>query len=188
MSHIFIYPTDTVWGIGAPIDSAQLHREIAKIKGTKEKKPLSVLFHSYEQLIEYVDLPGFMSRDWCAHYFSMGASLALKKKHWKENWPSHVFADSDFFCFRILHIFDEQVGNIPISTTSLNKTGQPAMTTESEAMDFNQKYSLSHCRMIGQKMANVTPSGVSSTIICYENGNIQVWREGKNVDEIRNSF
>jgi L-threonylcarbamoyladenylate synthase len=51
-----IFPTDTIYGLGAPIASVEANELIFEIKKRKKDKPLPILAGSIEQLKEIVEL------------------------------------------------------------------------------------------------------------------------------------
>lgn len=53
---IIVYPTDTIYGIAADINSASAIKKVYLAKKRSLNKPLSVCFHDYQQLKHYVNL------------------------------------------------------------------------------------------------------------------------------------
>ena len=51
---VFVYPTSSVWGIGADIYSEEFVLKVLNIKNSNSKKPTSILFKDEEQLAEYI--------------------------------------------------------------------------------------------------------------------------------------
>ena len=55
---IILYPTDTIWGIGCDATNPKAISKIYSIKKRDEKKPLIILVHSMNVLLNYVkDIP-----------------------------------------------------------------------------------------------------------------------------------
>jgi L-threonylcarbamoyladenylate synthase len=52
---VFVYPTDTVYGIGGKAGSADVVRKINAIKGSDASKPLSVMVSDFGMIDEYCD-------------------------------------------------------------------------------------------------------------------------------------
>jgi L-threonylcarbamoyladenylate synthase len=52
---VFVYPTDTVYGIGGKADSADVVRKINAIKGSDRSKPLSVMVSDFGMIDEYCE-------------------------------------------------------------------------------------------------------------------------------------
>lgn len=53
---VFIYPTDTVYGIGCDVFNEEAVKRVFEIKGRAGDKPLSVAFHDVDQLLRYVNV------------------------------------------------------------------------------------------------------------------------------------
>jgi L-threonylcarbamoyladenylate synthase len=51
---VFIYPTDTVYGVGCDAMNEEAVAKVFKLKERSGKKPLSVAFHDVEELLNYV--------------------------------------------------------------------------------------------------------------------------------------
>ena len=51
---VIIYPTDTVYGMGADATSANAVKKIYRIKGRKSRKPLSICVSDLKMAKEYV--------------------------------------------------------------------------------------------------------------------------------------
>lgn len=187
MSDIFIYPTDTVWGIGGDIFDKKTYLEIAKIKGTDTSKPLSILFYSVEHLLEHFEIDKVFKKEWLEIFFSLEATLGVPLTLAKTEIPKHVSCGSSFVCLRVLkdEILREIIQKVgsPISTTSLNLTGQAPCIDENEAKKFHQQYA-PDCKFLN--LNSLKPSGHSSSILLMkENGEFQFLREGFRVNEVK---
>lgn len=187
MSDIFIYPTDTVWGIGGDIFDKKTYLEIAKIKGTDTSKPLSILFYSVEHLLEYFEIDKVFKKEWLEIFFSLEATLGVPLALAKVTIPEHVSCGSDFLCLRVLEdeLLKETIQYVgsPISTTSLNLTGQNPCIDESDARSFHQQYA-PDCKFLS--LNSLKPSGHSSSILLMKgNGQFQFLREGFRVNEVK---
>lgn len=183
---IFIYPTDTVWGIGASIFSMPATKKIASIKMTNDNKPLSVLFSSIAQLRQYIALPKTLGDDWLKHFFSLESTMAISRSLASDRIPSWVLGDSDLVAVRCLdfHGTNEIIDQLhsPITTTSFNLSGQPALSNRDEAYDLYLKIASTHS-FIDDPSA--TLSGNSSTIIKLESDfTFTVLRKGNKTEEI----
>ncbi|MBD3252976.1 threonylcarbamoyl-AMP synthase [Candidatus Pacearchaeota archaeon] len=123
---IFIYPTDTIYGIGC---NALNKKSIEKIKVIKkrENKPLSVIAPSIEwikkNLIIDIDLKKYLPGPY---------TLLLKKKD--RDFLKHV-SDNELLGVRIPDCdFTEliQKSEVPFITTSVNLSGEPPVKKISE--------------------------------------------------------
>ncbi|PIK16465.1 Sua5/YciO/YrdC/YwlC family protein [Halobacteriovorax sp. JY17] len=186
---LFVYPTDTVWGIGGSIFSKECYDKIALIKGHANKKPLSIVFQSFEMINEYINLPKEFSREWLNKFFEFESTIGVPKQWAKVDLPVWICQDSDYLTIRCMDtdelrpIFREVGG--PITSTSLNLTKRPPIISLSDADDFFHKF-MSNEYFSGQTETKC--SGRSSTIVLYSNSGVQIVREGKYIEEIREHF
>jgi L-threonylcarbamoyladenylate synthase len=183
---IIIYPTDTVWGIGASIYSEQAVKEIAKIKGTALDKPLSVMFTDMNELYRSFSFPSKITPAWLSEYFKMESTLGIPLSDAKIEIPVWVTRQSDIVSVRLLEwdILKKITSDLsaPFFTTSLNLTGKPPITTFSEAAHF-QKDHAPKAHFIGESTHNF--SGQSSTIIFLRGNKFEVIRAGQQIEEIK---
>lgn len=163
---IYIYPTDTVWGIGASIESRTATREIAMIKQTSFDKPLSVLFSSLKQLREYIEIPNDIDNSWLEVFFSLESTLAVPRQWANSSIPDWVLADSDLVALRCLSL--TAVSTIisevkaPITTTSFNLSGTPSIKNRDQAYRLYSEIAPQH-QFIDD--LNAPLSGNSSSIV-----------------------
>lgn len=167
---IYIYPTDTVWGIGANIYSQKAFDQIAEIKGTSKSKPLSVLFSSITQLKEYIDLPAAYTDHWLNKFFSLESTLAIDRHFAMGRIPSWVLGDSHLLAVRCLTIpsikkIIEEEG-APITTTSFNRSGSPSISLHDDASKLFSEIASQH-QFVDDR--SFSPSGNASTIIQLNN-------------------
>lgn len=181
---IYIYPTDTVWGIGGNIHSAEMASKINNIKGYSEVKPLSILFCDLDMLSDYFQLE-LIDRDWLKGLFSLEATLGLPCSWLKKEIPSEIFGESEFVCVRVLNypciegLINQAKG--PVFTTSFNKKENPPITDLSLAKSLLKEI----CPRATLIEGNSPLSGQSSTIIVIdEQMNFSVLRAGTRVKEI----
>lgn len=186
---IFIYPTDTVWGIGGNIHEEGMALKVNKIKGYDEVKPLSVLFYNLDMLSDYFDLELF-DRDWLLKLFSMGVTLGLPLIYLKKEIPKEAFSGSDFLCVRVLEIPHVKelvsLAGGPVYTTSFNEKNQSPLLNQDEAVRLRDQI-CPEAQVIGSSSGKL--SGHSSTIAVYKKtGGFDILRAGDNVKEIQNHF
>ena len=121
--NIFIYPTDTIYGIGCDATNFKAVQKIKKIKKRDENKPLSIIAPSIKWIkkncIVDVDLE---------KYFPGPYTLILKKKN--KDFLSHI-SDTDSLGIRISDsefTREVQKSQTPFVTTSVNLSSQPFAT------------------------------------------------------------
>lgn len=179
---IFIYPTDTVWGIGSTIFDEKAYREIARIKKTTEDKPLSVMFTDLKQLRESFSFPAEMSEEWLKIFFQMESTLGLPLTTAKILIPAWVHGGSDMISLRCLNDPVLKEMPPPFFTTSLNITGEAPITTFEKAEEFQKLYA-PHARLLGNKGHKL--SGESSTIVFFKNNEFTFIRKGRQAESIK---
>lgn len=156
---IFIYPTDTVWGIGASITSEAAYKKIATIKQTTAYKPLSIMFTDINVLYKSLNFPDAISATWLRNFFKLEATLGVPLKISKISIPSWVTAKSDVVSVRCLDLAAlkpiSAALNTPFFTTSLNITGEGPAITYENAKNFQQTYA-KDAELIGDSSHNLS--------------------------------
>ncbi len=186
---VFIYPTDTVWGIGCSLYSETGFNRISEIKKTEKNKPLSIMFNEFYDIYEKFNFPKEITLSWLETFFTLETTLGIPLKISKFNIPSWATGDSQYVSIRCLQA--EVIKNIyqdlkaPFFTTSLNLTGFPPIISSSEALLFQKNYAEDALYFSSQDENDL--SGSSSTIVFLEeNLDFEIKREGKRVEEVKN--
>lgn len=183
---VIIYPTDTVWGIGASIYSQSAKSKIATIKRTSEDKPLSIMFTDIKVLYNSFNFPDVMSLSWLRNYFKLESTLAVPLKIARISIPSWIVGKSDLVSVRCLENPTlKEIGEslkAPFITTSLNLTGEPAIINYQDAKQFQMAYA-PEAEFFGDSSHNL--SGRSSTIVFFRVNKFEIIREGSKVEEIK---
>ena len=130
---IFIYPTDTIYGLGCDATNIRLVNKIREIK-QRDNKPFSLIAPSFawikQNLIIDVDLDKYLPGLY---------TLILKKKN--PLFLSHV-SNTKYLGIRIPnHPFTKllQKTGKPIITTSVNLAGQPSANSISDSKEILDK-------------------------------------------------
>lgn len=183
---VFIYPTDTVWGIGASIHSQSAQKKIAEIKRTSDDKPLSIMFTDVNALYSSFNFPESISRSWLRNYFKMESTLGMPLKIARITIPRWITGKSDMVSVRCLeHPELKEIGEslkAPFITTSLNLTGEPPIINYQDAKQFQLAYA-PDSELFGDSSHNL--SGRSSTIIFFRGNHFEVIREGSKIEELK---
>ncbi|MFA6236480.1 MAG: Sua5/YciO/YrdC/YwlC family protein [Bacteriovorax sp.] len=185
---IYIYPTDTVWGIGCSIYSRSGYEKIADIKKSEKNKPLSIMFGSIDDVVKYFQLPEGMTSVWMKNFFKLETTLGLPLKFAKIPIPEWVSGGSDFISLRCLEteavkfIYHEL--HAPFFSTSLNITGDAPITELSAALNFQKKYAPG-THLVNSSLTTEL-SGSSSTIVFFKKKlEFEIIREGKRIIEVK---
>jgi len=128
-SGIIIYPTETVYGLGADIFNERAVNKLIEIKGRENTKEISIAMLEY-QIEEYAEVNELAS-ELIEKYLPGPLTLVLKKKEKVPGW----ITSTEFVGIRVPETL--QIKNIlrefgPITSTSANLSGQPAPTTIEE--------------------------------------------------------
>jgi L-threonylcarbamoyladenylate synthase len=123
---IFIYPTDTIYGIGCDATNKKAVEKIRKIK-QRDKKPFSIIAPSFEWIeqncIINVDLKKYLPGPY---------TIILKKKN--PEFLSHI-SNTDSLGIRVPnHDLTKKIqkSGVPFITTSVNLSGEEPITKISE--------------------------------------------------------
>ena len=135
---IFIYPTDTIYGIGGnPFDKKVVQR-ITDIKGRNERKQFIWLISDFENLLNYVEVTfeshfDFLKKIWPGPV-SVVLNLNDRTKEITEFETIAVRIPNNNFCQKLLKEIRQ-----PLISTSTNKSGQePINKIEQIIENFSQ--------------------------------------------------
>ncbi len=181
---LVVFPTDTVYGIGAAVDRPDAVANLYVAKGRPLDKPIPVLISDAGQLSRLaVNFDERVERV-AEAFWPGGLTIVLDAVAWlpKEivgetrrvglRMPDHTFA---------LELIRRSGG--ALATTSANRSGEPAATNARDAFD-----ALGH-RATVVIDGGVSPGGNSSTVISVEGDSLRVLREGAiPLDEIAPVF
>ena len=121
---IFIYPTDTIYGLGCDATNINSVNKIKKIKSRDKNKPLSIIAPSIDWIKQNLIINANLNK-----YFPGPYTLILKKKN--KDFLNHV-SNTDSLGIRIPdNNFTKQIqkSNLPFITTSVNLSGKkPAIS------------------------------------------------------------
>jgi L-threonylcarbamoyladenylate synthase len=136
---IFIYPTDTIYGLGGnPFDENVVTR-IAAIKGRNEKKQFVWLVSDFENLLNYVDVTfenhlDFLQKIWPGPV-SVVLNLNERTKRITDFNTVAVRIPDNNFCQKLLAEISQ-----PLISTSVNRSGEePANEIKLIAKNFSKE-------------------------------------------------
>lgn len=168
---IFIYPTDTIYGIGGnPFDSGAVRR-ISEIKGRDENKQFIWLISDLENLLNYVEINNetyfeYLEKIWPA---PVSAILKLNERSSKilNQKSVAVRIPDDDFCLKLLKEISR-----PLISTSVNRSGEIPLTQPEKIInEFSKDVDavLFHTESVDKK---------SSTLIDLTSNKPKLIREG----------
>ena len=123
---IFIYPTDTIYGIGGNPFNENVVKRITDIKGRNEKKQFIWLLSDFENLLNYVDVTydnhlEFLQKIWPAPV-TVILNLNLRTKEIINQDTIAVRIPKNDFCQKLLNEISR-----PLISTSVNRSGDEPM-------------------------------------------------------------
>ncbi|MBF0297183.1 MAG: Sua5/YciO/YrdC/YwlC family protein [Oligoflexia bacterium] len=190
--NVYIYPTDTVWGIGGSIFFKEVYLEIMRIKKITSPRPVSILFSEVEEIKNFFNLPPQFNMKFLEAFFNLESTLGLSISLIKNNSiPKWLYQSSDIVAIRTLKLkwIKEIIKkeNSPIITTSLNLTDFAPILTYNEAVSFKNTHTPSALIVEDPEVLNQKLSGISSSIVYIDHHqNIKTIREGRFYKELKN--
>ena len=186
LDKIFIYPTDSVWGIGAAASSAEGNNWIRSFKGRAEKSPFSILFGSYDQMENYLNFDyGLLSKEKVLEIFDLQSTFLIPKDWYTdERIGPWVYGESTHIGIRVLALpwIKEITLGGPITSTSFNITGDPSITEVKKARElFEAK--CSECSFVYPTKDH--RHSLASTIIKIDGNDFSIIRAGGHAEKIR---
>jgi L-threonylcarbamoyladenylate synthase len=120
---IFIYPTDTIYGIGGNPFDENVIRRIADIKGRNEEKQYIWLLSDFENLMNYVEITSEIYLDFLQKIWPAPVTVILNlNERIKEITNQDTIAvriPQNDFCLKLLKEISR-----PLISTSVNRTGE----------------------------------------------------------------
>jgi L-threonylcarbamoyladenylate synthase len=175
---VYLYPTDTVFGLGVDATDERAVRELKELKGRPEGKPISIIVSSLEMLEEYAEISP-LARKLIERYWPGKLTLVLKVKRGVV-LPYAITGDTDTVGVRmpdneIALGLVRKIGK-PLTTTSANVAGEPTLSTVPEILaQFGEK--VTHI-VHEEGWPKTLPESLPSTVIDATGGELLVLREG----------
>lgn len=126
---VILYPTDTLYGLGADAFSDEAVAKVKRIKGRDEKKPIHAIVEDFEAVQAYAvthELAEILARE----FWPGALTLILKKK---PAYHTGIARGMDTFGVRVpRHTFCHTLARLfggPYTTTSANKSGEASLRT-----------------------------------------------------------
>lgn len=135
---IFIYPTDTIYGIGGNPFDVNVIKRIADIKGRNERKQFIWLLSDFENVMNYVDViydthHDFLQKIWPAP-LSVVLNLNTRTKEILNQDTVAIRIPEDEFCLKLLKEISR-----PLISTSVNRKGEePSNQIDQIIRDFSK--------------------------------------------------
>ena len=178
---LIVFPTETVYGIGANAYCKESVEKIYEVKKRPEEKPLSIMVSSTREISKYAVINNDIERNIIENFMPGPLTIILNKK---EGVFDYISSGKNTIGIRIpdndmiMEILKES--ELPIVAPSANISGEPSgVVFEDILKDFNGKVDI--C-INGGKPKISEPS----TIVQVIDGEPVIIREGKiTLDEIK---
>jgi|TARA_B100000029_G_scaffold118498_2_gene111636 L-threonylcarbamoyladenylate synthase len=165
---VIVYPTDTLYGFGCDAKNESAIQKINDLKG--RLSPMSVLASDKSSALSWMNLDE-TQKQFCSGKLG-GASTIIVPVH-DETVSPLITGENNSLGIRIPdHDFCQKLSNAypnPITTTSVNRTGQPAMTNPEDIMEE-----------FGDEIDLIIDAGIvvgtGSTIYMYDKGELTILR------------
>jgi L-threonylcarbamoyladenylate synthase len=171
---VIIFPTDTVWGIGASIESNPGIKKLYQLKNRSFSKPTAVLVSGQNQAKKYGDIAGRADQIISKHWPGALTIIVPAKK----SVPSLITAGTDTVGLRapdhllVKNLCDRLSAGIV--TASANISGNPAPVSKSEI----DPSLLGLADMVLNPQENQFPLKIASTIISVTDNHVKTLRRG----------
>ena len=156
---VFVYPTDTIWGIGCDATNVKAIDKIFKIKNRPAGKGLIILVDTVERLKDYVKNPSPIAADLIKAARNPLSIIYKESKGLAKNLSGDgsvcIRVTTNEFCKEVIR----RLGH-PITSTSANLSGEPSpanFTDISEKMKKAADYvvSLFHDDIVKPKASTI---------------------------------
>ena len=175
---VVVFPTETVYGIGANGLSENAVKRIYEVKQRPLNKPISLLVNGTDMINEIAQDITDLEKALIREFFPGPLTIILKKK---DIVPNIVTANSNTVGVRMpsneIALKLIEYAGVPIATPSANISGKPSGTNMEDIMkDFEGKVDY---------FVDDGPSkiGISSTIVQVIDGVPHILRQGKITEE-----
>ena len=169
-----IFPTDTVYGLGANAGDDSAVEKIFEIKNRDKKKPINVLIADFEDILKVAEIPTREEGKLIEKFWPGPLTIILKRK---ENVANMAASNGETIGIRmpkseIARNLIREVG-FPLATTSVNISGdEPA--TKIDKIDEKVLEKVDFVLENDEKC-----SEIASTIFEFKDGKPEILREGE---------
>jgi len=172
---VILYPTDTLYGLGADAFSDEAVAKIYDIKGRDDHKPIHAIVSDLDMASEYGVISDLVFR--LAEQLPKGKITFIVKK--KTSLNTGIVSGMNTFGFRIpdndlcvalTHTFQK-----PITATSANKSGRTPPNSATGVIE-QLGGDITHIDLVID--AGELPASAASSVIDVSSGEIKILREG----------
>lgn len=170
---VIVYPTETLYGIGADARSSEAVARVARAKKRIDARPILVIVHSVDKLRKLVEEPSAPAEQFMKAFWPGPLTLVFKalrgnpEELTQGSGTVGVRIPSNTFCLELLRRC-----NCPLTSTSANISGEPVHRTIREIQKaLNEGIDL-------YIDAGVLPQSKPSTVVSVVGKNPKLIREG----------
>ena len=171
---VYAFETDTVWGLGADINSEYAIKKIYELKHRESTKPLILMSYSLSAILQYIQPLNTEIKEVADKYLPGALTIIVKKN---ENFPKYLNPEFDTVGIRIPDHSGFQdfcrENNLVLATTSANLSNE---TPCKNSKEVEEKFS-SHVEIIKNTILGKN-SETPSTVILAQDKGFKVLREG----------
>jgi L-threonylcarbamoyladenylate synthase len=172
---VVLYPTDTLYGLGADALSDEAVGKIYATKGRDEGKPIHALVGSVEMAEQYADIsPNFREKIKsiapCSITFICNKKVGVETGIAKNISTFGFRIPDNAFCLELVRAFGG-----PITATSANKSGETPQNSIEEIL-AQLGVEVPYIGLVVD--AGVLPPSLPSTVVDLSSGTPQILREG----------
>ncbi|HVX30582.1 MAG TPA: L-threonylcarbamoyladenylate synthase [Nitrolancea sp.] len=170
---LIVFPTDTVYGIGAAVERPDAVARLYVAKGRPLDRPIPVLISDFAQVLRLSPGADHRLTRFLERYWPGGLTVVVEAASWL---PREIVGDTGHVGLRLpdhpVALALIRAAGGALATTSANRSGEPAATSASEAFE-----ALAHQAALVID-DGPSPGGVNSTVIAVDGDRITILREG----------
>ena len=180
MNKVFIYPTETTYGIGCDARNADAVKKIFKIKGRDAKKTVTLIVADKKMVLKYIKKPmSEIERVMDAYWPGPLTLVLLANAYAKKTLAPGIIRRDGTIGVRVsantvAREISEHIG-APIVATSANKSGEPACYSVAAVRRAFKNSEIKPDIIIDE---GALPRRVASTIAQYKNKKWNIVRPG----------
>ncbi len=164
---VIVYPTDTLYALGANIFNRNAVERVYEIKRRPKDMPLSICIDSVESISKYAEVNEAGSR--LIKKFMPGAITIILKK--KPIIPDYISVDTVAIRVPANEVARKIASRFPVTATSANIHGEKAATKIEEIKNVMKD-------KVDMYIDGGELKGIESTIVDASKGKIKIIREG----------
>lgn len=173
---LFLYPTDTVWGIGAHYQNHRAYEHLLRIKKIDRPRPVSILFRHLTQVRDLWDYKRELT-PFLEHFFTYESTLLIPCSEVKLSSQELFFCSPEWLGVRVLNVAGAHLP-WPLFSTSFNVTGEAATHEFSKIKSLYEKHQ-DQLELVRSPEREQEMSGQSSSVVTLKGKDFCFLRQGR---------